>query len=31
MRREMAGAIIRQWKINKALYDQYGVRVSQQR
>ena len=24
MRREMAGAIIRQWKINKALYDQYG-------
>jgi heat shock protein HslJ len=27
MRREMAGAIIRQWKINKALYDQYGGRI----
>ncbi len=27
MRREMGRAIIRQWKINKALYDQYGGRI----
>lgn len=27
MRRAMAGGIIRQWKINKALYDQYGGRI----
>jgi len=27
MRREMGRAIIRQWKINKALYEQYGGRI----
>ena len=27
MRREMATAIIRQWKINKALYEDYGGRI----
>jgi hypothetical protein len=27
MRREMASGIIRQWKLNKALYDQYGGRL----
>jgi hypothetical protein len=27
MQREMARGIIRQWKINKALYDQFGGRI----
>ncbi len=27
MRHEMASGIIRQWKLNKALYDQYGGRI----
>jgi len=27
MRRDMARALIRQWKINKALHDQYGGRI----
>jgi hypothetical protein len=27
MRRDMGRAIIRQWKINKALYEQYGGRI----
>jgi hypothetical protein len=27
MRREMVGGIIRQWKINKALHEQYGGRI----
>jgi heat shock protein HslJ len=27
MRREMGRAIVRQWKINKALYDQHGGRI----
>jgi len=27
MQREMASGIIRQWKINKALYEQYGGRI----
>jgi len=27
MQRDMAGGIIRQWKINKALYEQYGGRI----
>ena len=27
MRHDMASGIIRQWKINKALYDQYGGRI----
>jgi hypothetical protein len=27
MRRDMARVLIRQWKINKALYDQYGGRI----
>jgi hypothetical protein len=27
MRRDLASGIIRQWKINKALYDQYGGRI----
>jgi hypothetical protein len=27
MRHDMAGDIIRQWKINKALYEQYGGRI----
>jgi hypothetical protein len=30
MRLEMARDIIRQWKINKALYEQYGGRIIQQ-
>lgn len=27
MRREMGGSLIRQWKINRALYEQYGGRI----
>jgi hypothetical protein len=27
MQRDMARGIVRQWKINKALYDQYGGRI----
>jgi hypothetical protein len=30
MQRQMARDIIRQWKINKALYEQYGGRIIQQ-
>lgn len=30
MRRDTAGALIRQWKINQALYEQYGGRIIRQ-